>query len=326
MGCRFRFHIRLIFAFVFTSLLPGFVGDVSAGAPMAKFQAPGFYRLMLGEFEITALNDGFAELEVKLMRNAPETEIQNLLAQRVAGISKVLTSVNAYLLNTGSKLILIDAGGGVTMGPKFGDLTKNLGAAGYSPDQIDFVLLTHMHRDHIGGLLDAAGKPVFSNAVIMVSEAESQYWLSAAEAEKASADRQKSFKLASDVAAAYSAQGKWKTFHSGELFPGIKASVMPGHTPGHSVFEISSNGQTFLVLGDTVHFMAVQFAKPDVFVDFDNDSAKAVATRRSLFKRLSESKEMAAGMHLPFPGIGRVLTSESGGYIWVPVEFSPTQR
>jgi len=260
------------------------------------------------------------------MHNAPETEIQNLLTRRFAGIPKVSTSVNAYLLNTGSKLILIDTGMGVTMGPKFGHLTKNLGAAGYRPDQIDYVLLSHMHRDHIGGLLDAAGKPVFPNAVIMVSEAESQYWLSAAEAEKASPDKQKSFKLASDVAAAYTAQGKWKTFAGGELFPGIKASVMPGHTPGHTIFEVSSDGQTLVVLGDTVHFMAVQFTRPDVFVDFDADSAKAVAVRQDLFKRLAESKEMAAGMHLPFPGIGRVLARESGGYTWVPVEFSQTQR
>jgi len=318
---------RGIFLTVLSCLfLVGFSGNVSAEAPMAKYQAPGFYRMMLGQFEITALYDGFIDVDVNVMRNAPETEIRALLDRMSLAVSKMQTPVNAYLVNTGSKLILIDAGSGSAMGPTLGQIPKNLGAAGYSPDQVDCVLITHMHGDHVPGLLDSAGKPVFPKATVLVSKQENDYWLSSTEMGKAAPEWRKAFEVARTVSAAYSSLGKWSTFESGQLFPGIKATVMPGHTPGHTIFEISSDNQSLMILGDTVHNMAVQFARPDVAFAFDTDSTKAIPVRKALFKQLAESKSLAAGMHLPFPGIGRVLPNGEGGYLWAPVEFSPIRN
>lgn len=326
MKCRSLLHHRNRLAVLFSFLL--FFGpalNVSAEAPMAKFQAPGFYRMMLGQFEITALSDGVIDIDINLMHNAPKPEMERLLRRMFVGSPKMSTSVNAYLVNTGSKLILIDAGAGGVFGPTLGRLPGNLAAAGYAPDQVDMVLITHMHGDHIAGLLDAEGKPVFPKAVVLVSKAENDYWLSTAEAEKAPPGKAKSFDLARKVHAAYSAPGRWETFDSGRLLPGVQATVTPGHTPGHTIYEISSEGRSFVVLGDTVHSMAVQFARPGVSIDFDTDQKKAVSARRALFKRLAESKELAAGMHTPFPGVGRVTAKGDGGYAWVPIELSLRQ-
>ncbi|MEN6438647.1 MAG: MBL fold metallo-hydrolase [Syntrophobacter sp.] len=321
-----RLHHPLFLTAVLGLFLIGFSGNASAEAPMAKFQAPGFYRMMLGQFEITALSDGFIDMDINVMRNAPETEIRALLDRMSLVAPKIQISVNAYLVNTGSKLILIDAGSGSAMGPTLGRLPQNLAAAGYTPDQVDYVLITHMHGDHIPGLLDSAGKPVFPKATVLVSKPENEYWLSSAESRKATPDRQKFFELARTISAVYSTLGKWSTFESGQLLPGIQATVMPGHTPGHTVFEISSDNQSFLVLGDTVHSMAVQFSRPEVSFVFDTDPKQAISVRNVLFKKLAESKALAAGMHLPFPGIGRVLANGAGGYIWAPVEFSPIKN
>jgi glyoxylase-like metal-dependent hydrolase (beta-lactamase superfamily II) len=301
----------------------GFTANMRAEAPMARFQVPGFYRMMLGNFEITALCDGFLDLDAKRLRNAPEAEINGLLDRMYAGAPRPLTAVNCYLVNTGSKLVLIDTGGGALFGPALGSLTTNLAAAGYSPAQIDVVLITHMHRDHIGGLVDAAGKPVFPRAAVMVSKAENDYWLSDSEAEKAPPGVKKFFDHARRIAAAYTVSGKWQTFGSGQLLPGIKASVVPGHTPGHCIFEISSGDRSLVVFGDTVHCMAVQFSRPEISFEYDWDPKQAVSARCDLFRNIAERKVLAAGMHVPFPGIGRVLADGKGGYTWVPVEFSP---
>lgn len=326
MNSSARFHRLVLFSTLFCLLLLSVLnGRVSAEAPMAKFQAPGFYRLMLGQFEITALCDGFVDLDVKLLHNAPETEIQELLTRLFVSTPKMSTAVNAYVLNTGAKLILIDAGTGNAFGPILGYLPKNLAAAGYTPDQVDLVLVTHMHIDHIAGLLDADGKPVYSKAAVMVSKAEQDYWLSDSEMEKAPANLQKFFKLAREVQAVYANMGKWKTFEGGQLFPGVKATILPGHTPGHTIFEITSNDRSLFVLGDMVHSMAVQFSRPDVSFEFDKDPKQAVAARHHIFRDLAESKAMIAGMHLPFPGIGHILSNGNNSYTWTPVEYAPVK-
>lgn len=301
----------------------GFKPGACAEAPMAGFQAPGFYRMMLGEFEITAVFDGFMEMGVERLHDVPEAEIRALLARTFVGVPWQ-TSVNTYLVNTGSKLVLIDAGGGSLYGEALGKLPKNLEAAGYRPNQIDIVLMTHIHGDHAGGLIDSAGKPVFTNAVLLVSKTESDYWLSDSEAQKAGPKFGRFFDLAHRVKATYG--GRWQTFDDGQVLPGFRATVVPGHTPGHTVFEISSGGRSFMIMGDTVHCAAVQFARPEITFEFDSDPVRAAAVRKTLFKSLAESRVLAAGMHIPFPGVGRVLDNGNGAYAWIPVEFSPVKK
>jgi glyoxylase-like metal-dependent hydrolase (beta-lactamase superfamily II) len=306
---------------------------LQAEAPMVKTQAPGYYRMMLGQFELTALLDGCVELDASLLKNASDAEIQALLARQfIDNPHKLPAPVNAYLVNTGRMLILFDTGGGSLCGPAMGNLPKNLKAAGYRPEQVDAVLLTHLHPDHLGGLLGADGKPAFPNATVYVSQPESDYWLSTADPEKVPPEFRQhlagALKLVRKVAAPYQAAGRWKTFTEAAELPvaGVRAVPIPGHTPGHTAYEVTSAGQSLLITGDMVHCGAVQFPRPDVAVTFDTDSKQAVASREALLRRAAAGKTLLAGMHIAFPGLGRVRPDGHNGYTWVPVEYSPVSK
>jgi glyoxylase-like metal-dependent hydrolase (beta-lactamase superfamily II) len=303
------------------------IAPAQAGASMVRTQVPGYYRMMLGQFEVTALYDGVIELDSGLLKNAKEEEVNRLLARMFVGNPKMQTAVNAYLINTGSNLVLVDAGAAKLFGPGLGRVVDNLRAAGYDPAQIDTVVITHMHGDHVGGLGDSAGQMAFPNAAIHVAQFDSDFWLSQEAAAKASPDLQPFFKMARDAAAPYQARGQWKTFTEGsEVVPGIRATKAYGHTPGHTAYSVESNGQKLLIWGDIVHAHAVQFAQPDVAIEFDIDKTQAVATRKSLMYSLAATKTLVAGMHLPFPGIGHVRADGKGIYSWVPIEYSPLPK
>jgi glyoxylase-like metal-dependent hydrolase (beta-lactamase superfamily II) len=294
-----------------------------AEAPPVTTQVPGYYRMALGELEITALYDGYIDLDTKILSNASPAEVQRLLTRMFLAGQKVQTAVNAFLINAGGKLILVDTGAAKAFGPTLGFIGANLKAAGYSPEQVDVVLLTHLHADHAAGLLNAEGKPLFPNAEVRVTQADSDFWLSEEIAAKAPEGFRPFFQMARTAAAPYQAAGKWKTFSGeAELAPGIHAVDAHGHTPGHTAYLIESKGERLLIVGDAVHSHAVQFARPEVAIEFDSDKKQAVIARKKLFAFAAKEKLAVAGMHLPFPGIGHVRT-EGKGYAWVPVEFSP---
>lgn len=297
-----------------------------AEAPQQKTQVPGYYRLMLGQFEVTALYDGAIDLDEKLLKNIDKRDIQRLLAREFLKGPKVQTAVNAYLVNTGNKLVLIDAGAAKLFGPGLGNIVDNLRAAGYTPEQVDTVLVTHLHGDHINGLVTPDGQRVFTNAEVWSAKADNDFWLSEAIANQAPKDFQPFFKMSRDAAAPYLAAGKWKTFDSDrELLAGVSSVDTHGHTPGHVSYLFQSGDQRLLVLGDLVHNHAVQFARPEVAFEFDNDPKQAVATRKRIFHKTAREKLMVAGMHLPFPGVGHVR-KEAKGYAWVPAEFAPLAK
>lgn len=297
-----------------------------AEAPQQKTQVPGYYRLMLGQFEVTALYDGAIDLDEKLLKNIDKRDIQRLLAREFLKGPKVQTAVNAYLVNTGNKLVLIDAGAAKLFGPSLGNIVDNLRAAGYTPEQVDTVLVTHLHGDHINGLVTPDGQRVFTNAEVWSAKADNDFWLSEAIAAQAPKDFQPFFKMSRDAAAPYLAAGKWKTFDSDrELLAGVSSVDTHGHTPGHASYLFQSGDQRLLVLGDLVHNHAVQFARPEVAFEFDNDPKQAVATRKRIFHKAAREKLMVAGMHLPFPGVGHVR-KEAKGYAWVPAEFAPLAK
>ncbi len=301
-------------------------GFAAAEAPQQKTQVPGYYRMNLGQFEVTALYDGAIKLDTKLLKNSNEKEIQQLLARLFVKGPAVQTAVNAYLINTGSKLVLIDAGAAKLFGPSLGNIVDNLKAAGYKPEQVDAILVTHLHGDHVNGLIDAEGKAVFANAEVWSAKADNDFWLSEDIAAKAPKEAQGFFKMARDAAAPYIKAGKWKTFSGNQpLLPGFASYAANGHTPGHSAYLIGNGEEKLLIWGDIVHNHAVQFARPHVAIEFDNDPKAAVATRKAIFAKAAKEKLLVGGMHLPFPGIGHVR-AESKGYSWIPVEFSPTQE
>ncbi|HXE95953.1 MAG TPA: MBL fold metallo-hydrolase [Dongiaceae bacterium] len=318
--------IRLILTVAGITLL-GFATLAHAEAPKVQTQVPGYYRMVLGQFEITALYDGALELDTKLLHNTTPTELNRLLARMFVGNPKMQTAVNAYLVNTGEHLVLVDAGAAKLFGPSLGFILQNMKAAGYEPAQVDTVIITHMHRDHIGGLADAEGKPLFPKAKILVAKEDSGYWLSQKVADAAPAKVQPMFKTARDIAGLYQKSGQWQTFtEESVLVPGIKSVKANGHTPGHTAFAVESDGQKLLIWGDLVHAHAVQFANPGVSIEFDVDQKQAIATRKSIFKAMAASKSLVAGMHLPFPGIGHVRADGKGSYSWVPIEFAPLPR
>lgn len=299
----------------------------SAEAPMAQTQAPGYYRFMLGQYEVTALYDGSIDMDTGLLRNTTSQEIQDLLTRACVTGPIVPGSVNAYLINTGTRLVLIDTGAATLFGPTLGKMALNLKASGYNPAQIDAVFITHLHGDHFGGLLDSQGKLTFPKATVYVAKPEGDFWLSPEVAAGAPEAVKAYFKMAVDIASPCLAQGRWKTITGGETpIQGIKALITSGHTPGHTVYEIRSGDQKMVVVGDIIHIGAVQFAKPKTSITFDVDQTQAVAARLALFKRLaSETTTFVAGMHLPFPGIGHVRQDGPDAYSWVPIQFGPVK-
>ena len=315
--------IHHIYRFGLTSLCAlALAANANAAAPQVKTQAPGFYRMMLGDFEVTALFDGVLDLSPKeLLTNTTQAQVEELLHRSFEG-SKVPTSVNAYMINTGDKLVLIDTGAGEKFGPGLSKLQSNLKLAGYQPEQVDMVLVTHMHGDHVGGLfLD--GKRMFPNATVYAGKADAEFWLSEAEMNKLPIDKQKFFHDAQSSINPYIQVGKFKPILGDvQLAPGIKAVDMHGHTPGHTIYAVESKGQKLMVGGDLIHVAAVQFLEPQVTIAFDVDSKLAAVQRKKAYIEAAKERYLIGSAHLPFPGLGHLRTAGKG-YEWVPVDYLP---
>lgn len=291
-----------------------------AGAPMGKGQA-GFYRMKLGDFEVVALSDGTAELPMdQLLTNTTPDKVKKALAASFVK-TPVETSINGFLVNTGTKVVLIDTGASNLFGPTLGKLTASLKAAGYTPDQVDEIYITHMHVDHVGGIANG-DKAVFPHAVVRAAKAEGDYWLTQANMDKAPAAMKDFFKGAMAAMKPYMAS-KYKPFEGAdvELVPGIHALATPGHTPGHTVYSVESKGEKLVICGDLMHVAAVQFLDPSVTIQFDADAKAAAPARKKLYADAAAKGYLLAFAHVSFPGIGHVR-KEAAGYAWVPVNYS----
>jgi len=297
------------------------LGRAFAKAPFASAQAPAYYRFKIGTLEVTAVTDGMLQLPFSLFPTADKAEAQALFAKAHRTADKVPTAVNTYVVNTGSKLILVDTGYGNMAGADAGFLLNNLKAAGFEPDQFDAVVITHMHPDHVGGLLSPEGKPVFTNAALLVNGKDHAFWTDEGITSRAPADGQKFFRIAQAAVRPYEKQ--LQLYKDGEeLSPGIVAAAAPGHTPGHTALTVASGKDSLFIWGDIVHVAALQFARPEWAISFDTDQAQAIETRKALFGRLSADGTLVAGMHLDFPGLGYV-TREVQGYSYQRAVWSP---
>jgi glyoxylase-like metal-dependent hydrolase (beta-lactamase superfamily II) len=268
----------------------------AASAGWASEQAPGFYRLRLGDFRITALSDGTVARDLPKIMGRPDVVRAAFAASHEALPAEL--SVNCYLIDTGARRILVDTGAGELFGLAAGHLPANLRAAGYRPEDVDTVLLTHIHADHSGGL-SVGGKPVFRNAVVYVDQRDPALWLNDEAAANAPAARRPTFAQSHQTVDPVARAGKLRTFDgAAELFPGIRSVPEHGHTPGLTGYMVESRGQRLLLWGDIVHAAEVQFRAPAVTIEYDVDPKAAIATRERVLQDAAQQGYLVGGAQI----------------------------
>jgi glyoxylase-like metal-dependent hydrolase (beta-lactamase superfamily II) len=306
------------------ALAPFAVRGAHAAAPPAGKQIPGIYRYKIGEFEVTAFNDGGAKVPKleSLVVNRPREEIEKALEAAFIPKDDLRIPFNPLLVNTGKNLVLFDSGFADNGPPTTGNLLGSLAVAGVDPKAIDTVILSHFHVDHISGLRAKGGAANFPNAEIMVPDAEWAWWTNEAETSKApevwkphTANVQRVFgPIAKDV----------KRFEYGkELVPGITSVDARGHSPGHSAFVISSGNAKLMYIGDVTNHPALFARNPEFRLWADMIPDLALTNRRKLLDMLAAERMPMAGYHYPFPATG-YITKLGTGYDFVPANWLPT--
>ncbi len=298
--------------------LPARAKEAPAGA-----QVPGVYRMKVGTFEVTVLNDGWLPIETK-MYSGDQAEAEKMLQAAFLPKEAAPTPVNQWLVNTGDKLILVDTGTSNVFAPTLGRTLKSLAAAGVNPADIDAVVISHIHPDHAAGLLTPDKKVAFPNATVHVNADEYAWWI---EGEIKVPDQKPFWKGFAQVGRAafkpYADAGKVQTFKNGtEIAPGITTIAAPGHTVGHSMVRLSPSGGDMLLWVDIVHNATLQFPEPDRSIAFDLDPPAAIATRKKVMDMAATDRLLIAGTHIAFPGVGHV-TKSGTGYAWLPVFWNP---
>jgi len=302
-------------------LLLAFATFAGAAAPVSPAPQPGYFRFMLGDFQVVAISDGTADLPMdQLLLGSTKEKIDQAAAKAFLKMP-VETSFGGFLVNTGTKVVLVDTGAGGLFGPTLGKFLANLKAAGYTPEQVDEIYITHFHPDHVGGLA-TDGKLNFPNATVRADKRESDFWLSKENLEKADKDHKGFFQGAQSALDPVVKAGKFKTFEGDtELVPGMKSRSTYGHTKGHTSYVAESKGQRIVFLGDLIHFAAMQFPDPSLTLKFDSDTKEAAVERRKIFAEAAKSGDWIAGPHLPFPSMGHLVASGKG-YTFIPINYT----
>lgn len=292
-----------------------------AAAPLAGKQG-GFFRYKVGSFEVTAISDGIwlRDLDAGFVKNAPLADVEKTLADAYAPAGKIPIPFTALVVNTGSKLVALDTGTGGRLAPTSGSYMDGLAAAGIDPKDVDAVVISHFHPDHINGIRTKDDQLVFPNAEVMVSEPEWSFWMDDAKMSNAPDAMKGAF---ANVRRVFGSIAKDVTrFDPGkEVVSGITTIAAYGHTPGHTAFAISSDNKSFMTVVDSTNNADLFVRNPEWQAIFDMDGNMAVENRKRLLDRAAADKIPVAGYHWPFPAVGYV-TKEGSGYRLNPVTWA----
>ena len=303
--------------------LPFGVQKAQAAAPAAK--GTGVYRYKVGEYEIIQLMDGARTFPMadNFIVNVSKDEAIKAAAAAYMPDGKVTIPFSPMLINTGSKLVLIDTGNGLAANAAtkgaVGQARMNMEAAGFDPKQVDIVIISHFHGDHIGGLKNADGSPAFPNAEIKVPAVEQAFWSDDANQSKANGFNKGQF------ANVHKMMDGLKTTPyeaNKEVAPGITSVFTPGHTPGHMSFTVASGNKQMLVQSDVANIPSLFVRHPDWQAYFDNDPVLAQQTRHKVYDMAAAEKLTVVGYHFPYPCVGHV-EKDGAGYRLVPVAWDP---
>ncbi len=294
-----------------------------AAAPLSDAQGPGVSRYRLGDYQLTALYDGtwFLPIDDKFVRNASGAAVNKALAEAFLAPSVVPISFTALLVNTGSKLVLIDTGTAGQITDTAGFMNANLAAAGIDPSAIDTILISHFHPDHIDGIKTKDGDKVFANAEILVPEPEWKFWMDDGNMSRATGAVHRYFlnarRIFKDIA------NEVRPFEPGaEVAPGIVSVPAFGHTPGHTAFAIHSGKQSMLAMSDTAREPWLFVRHPEWQPSYDMDGPLAAKTRNDMLDRAAADRMLVEAYHFPFPACGHMVKTQTG-YELVPVMWQP---
>lgn len=281
-------------------------------------QVPAIYRRRIGDALLTVVSDGYIDVANDLWL----TENRDLIAQakqsaHLPYADFFRNGINAYAIEAGGQVTLVDTGSGGIL-PTAGHFRTHLEVSGIKAADIATVFITHVHPDHVGGLVND-GKAAFPNARLIVHQADVAYWTSAAEQAKAPEDIRGWFDVARSSLAAYG--DRVEEFDGArDLGNGISALPLPGHTPGHCGVMIDGGSERALIIGDACNSAALQMPQPDVGLGFDMDVDQTRVTRRELLNRAADEGLLITGTHLPFPSLGYVVR-DGDAFRWQPEEW-----
>lgn len=320
---RRAFASALPLGLVGASLLGGGMLDFSQASAATQETAkapvtpPPFAQIHIGRFTVTALTDGYADMPYDYFpgRSIPEVE-KAATQQFTARPSGVRFLFNQYLVEDGERRILIDAGAAGSIG-QTGHLPQALAALGLRSDQIDAVIVTHMHQDHMGGLV-LGGKNNYPDAELYIDLRDVKHWTDPAKRSGAPEYLQTSFKMAEEVVRLYPRLQAMDGER--EIMRGVSIVDLTGHTPGHIGVRIEDGGDSLIMVSDMV-FPVVHPAATDVYFLFEQDRAAAKAMRDRFFPQAASEGALIAATHMPFPGLGRII-ADRGDMRWQVADWA----
>ncbi len=297
----------------------------SRGVAHAQVATPmsgnaGHYRFRVGEINATILSDGVIGGPPRVYASdAPEAELQAVLRRAFLPSDHMTLNLNTLLIETGSRRILIEAGAGSTMGPNAGRIFENLAAIGLGPADIDAVVISHTHPDHVGNLRTAEGSKAFPRAAVFLPKADWDFFVRN-DPDLSYMPVPEDFRVRFGAAIKRSLEPVTKDvelYEAGsEIVPGLTTIVASGHTPGMATFLVHSGTDQLLLTADLAYHPVVNVDNP-WRPGPDRDKETALASRRRIFDRAAADRIPVLGFHFPFPGLGRMLKTD-GGYAWVP--------